>query len=161
MTTEMTDNQGVEETTEDEDSGFRAHTKNVEAENKGLREQVLNQHIEAIGLDPAKELGLAISEGYTGDFTAESVADFAKEKYSYEHESGEPVSDNAEKLEDQETKRSVVTGTSEAVTPTSPQSRIEQLDEALADPEVDGPAVAKVAIEEKLQGFVQANYSDR
>ena len=66
MTTEMNKPEGAEEF---EDEGPREHMKAVEAENKNLREQVLTQHIEAIGLNTKDGLGVAIAEGYKGDFT--------------------------------------------------------------------------------------------
>ena len=157
MTTEQTEQ--PEDASEDfTDEGPRAHMKAVEAENKNLREQVLTGHIEAIGLETKTGLGVAVFEGYKGEFTAEAVAEYAKEKFGYEHVEGDPAAPAAEELETKEAAVAAVTDTSTPVTPTTRLSDIEELDNALADPEVDGPVVGAMAIEKKLQAYVAGEF---
>jgi len=156
MTTEMNDQPEGEQF---EDKGPREHMKAVEAENKNLRARELGRAISDIGLDAKQGLGLAIAEAYKGDFSDGDVAEFAKDKYSHEHEEGEPAAPAAEELETAEAKVSEVKESSEPVTPRVAATEIQELDAALADPEVDGPAVAKIAIERKMQGYVSGEYS--
>jgi hypothetical protein len=156
MTTQETD-ESVEEQTE-EDPGLRAHNKQVEAENKDLRKQVLTQHISAIGLSTEEGLGVAVFEGYKGEFTEEAVAAFAEEKYGHKFESGEPAAPAAEELESKEKAVTEVQQSSAPVTPPTTAGDIAALDTALSDPDVDGPKVAAMSIERKLQGYVAGEF---
>jgi hypothetical protein len=146
------------QTEEFQDEGPRQHMKDVEAENKNLRARELGRAITDIGLDAKVGLGLAIAEAYKGDFSDGDVAAFAKEKYTHEPVEGEPVAPAAETLETKEAVVATVTESSTPVTPVTQVSEIEELDNALADPEVDGPAVSAIAIEKKLQSYIAGEY---
>ena len=158
MTVEIEDPEGAAETTEFQDEGPRQHMKDVEAQNKTLRQRELGRSIADIGLDAKEGLGLAISETYKGDFSDGDVAKYALEKYSHDHESGEPANEEAEALAAQEAANTEVQQSSAPVIPPTPAGDIDELDNALADPEVDGPAVSKVSIERKLAGYVAGEF---
>jgi hypothetical protein len=159
MTVEIeTPPEGEGEPVEFKDEGPRQHMREVEAENKSLREQVLARHIEAIGLSTTEGLGVAVFDGYKGEFSEEAVAAFAKEKYGHEFVSGEPADEAAEALAAQEEATTAVQQSSAPVVPPTTAGDIADLDSALADPEVDGPAVSKEAIERKLAGYVAGEY---
>jgi hypothetical protein len=159
MTTEIeTPPEDASEGTEFKDEGPRQHMKDVEAQNKTLRQRELGRSIADIGLDAKEGLGLAIAEAYKGDFSDGDVAAFAKDKYSHEFESGEPANETAETLATQEEASAAVQQSSAPVTPPTTAGDIEELDNALADSEVDGPAVSKISIERKLAGYVGGEY---
>ncbi len=165
MTTEIADETQANEGAESfDDKGPRDHLKNVEAENKDLRKQVLTGHIEAIGLNTKEGLGVAVFEGYKGEFTEEAVAAFAKEKYGHEFDEGEPVAEVAEELEAKEAAKAAVTESSQPVTPVSQLSHIQEADNAMTDPELtaeQGITLAKGNIQRKLEGFMDSQYPNR
>ncbi len=59
--------------------------KQKDADNAGLRTQLLDRSYKELGLDPTKLIGKAIAEKYDGEPTTEGLAEFAKTEYGYEY----------------------------------------------------------------------------
>lgn len=75
----------------DANAQLRAYADRLKAENKQLRAQAMSAHIEKLGLKTDEGLGVAIVEGYDGDVTYESIAQWAQEKYK--HTPPEPITE--------------------------------------------------------------------
>jgi len=78
-----------EETTEtqaepkSEGSGLRAQLEKTLAENKVLKAEKLTDGLTAIGLNETTGLGKAIAKDYSGEYSKEAIAAYAKEEYEH------------------------------------------------------------------------------
>lgn len=128
------------------------YKKRLEAENKVLREQLTATHLGAIGLEPDKGLGKAISQTFKGDPSAEAIATFARDEYG--HELPPPAVDpaQAEAIQAAQAAQAASQSVQMASAPLAPATQTDQLrahDQRLAEPDATA-ADAKAAITDKV-----------
>jgi len=148
----------VEETTEQtpaEDNSaikqMREALARKDEENAGMRTQLMNGHLTAIGLSADTGLGKAIAKGYEGDVSKDAVAEYAKSEYSYEQE----VQENQQAAQMQETQQRADAFGSAAgsIQPSSQEDVIAALDQKLLSPDATRKD-ASAAIEAKVQHYI-------
>ena len=79
--------EGTEVTTEapaEEAKGLRGQLEAALSENKTLKADKLAESFDKIGLDPKTGLGKAIAKEYSGDVSADALAEYAKTEYDWE-----------------------------------------------------------------------------
>jgi len=75
----------TEETaTDDPNVGPHAHIKELEGENKTLRQRLASTELRNAGLDPDIGLGKAVLRTYNGSFNEGDIVKFAQEEYGFE-----------------------------------------------------------------------------
>ena len=134
---------------------LRDYARRQKDENTVLRGQLLEVHLDKIGLKPGEGLGLAIAENYDGAPTAEAVAEYAKSKYSYEAPKVETPDDPAATQAAEAQKQlENLQSQSNPVVPTNRQDKIAELDAKLAEPDATAQD-AKNALAEKLDQYLE------
>jgi len=107
----MSDTSGEQEA----NTGPHAHIRELETENKGLRQRLASTELKEMGLDPNTGLGKAILKTYNGSYEDGDIQKFAVEEYGWEAPSSEsPVV--AEQIEAEQRITQLET-TSESVQP--------------------------------------------
>ena len=76
----------IETPAEETGKGLRAQLEKTIAENKSLKADKLTDGITAIGLNENDGLGKAIAKEYSGEYSKEAIASYAKEEYGHTFE---------------------------------------------------------------------------
>lgn len=142
----MSDTDTTPTTEPTEGKGLRAELEKRIASEKGkdetiatLKGRLLAGSYAEIGLDPSKELGLAIANEYDGETSTEGLAAFAKEKYQYVHTAAPEVTPQGAQIATEQARLDQVGQTAGSVAPPTEA-------DALAKAEAEGDYQTTMAI---------------
>jgi hypothetical protein len=137
-------------------SELKAYNKRLEERVKDLEQKALRGAVESIGLNPDRELGVAIVDQYPvkdHEVTTEAVAAWASEKFKYEPpEDPNPQADTIQQIDAANAVAEGIESVSQPIAPTTQDDTVRELDAKLADPDAT-PADAERAIAAKMAGF--------
>ncbi len=119
-----------------------------------MRTQLVGGHLSSIGLNPDAGLGKAIAKGYDGDVSAEAIAAFAKDEYSYEPKATE--NPQAQNVQEAQQRADQFGSAAASVQPTSQEDVVMGFDQKLQSPEATRKDASN-AIEAKLAHYIQQN----
>lgn len=127
--------QVTETATEEQNTGPHAHIKEVEGENKVLRQRLASTELRSAGLDPNTGLGKAVLKTYNGSFEEGDIVKFAVEEYGYEPPKSMEIAELPPEITDPTQRVEAIEGTSESVEPPTQVPPVQAAESIFGDPE--------------------------